>query len=419
MNNNRVKLLLLNAENKAIKEFEITQPNTILGRSPEANIVIESTEISRLHAKLINSPSGFFICDLNSTNGTFLNGDLLESEQVFQLKANDRINLGEIVLLFQTISLPTNSNNPQANNIPEAFSSSSMGNQVEINMSKSLNNHSQAKPIYLPPSPSQEIYPISNHELPLKQFGDNNNLSAEEQKLAEEIFGQIRSKNNNSGENWNKMNLFRQKINAVQNNKSNFQSSLDIDEHELFSQVLGNAPKAPVQTINNIIEPNLTSAPFNQSYNQQMNQMLKETSHNLPVNYSSAPAPLVHQSQEISQIQTPNYKTDLESYYYPEANNSNTANFPLEAYSFNPSLQNQDKDKDPFEALMFKEDDSVFSKFKGSPKELFNEKLKINKTEEKPSLLAGLKNYAIPIGVLIIALIITLIFAITHRPAFG
>ncbi len=410
MNNNRVKLLLLNADNKAIKEFEITQSNTIIGRSPEANIVIESTEISRLHAKLINSPSGFFICDLNSTNGTFLNGGLLEAEQMFQLKTNDQINLGEISLLFQAISLAGNSNNSIKNDILPPVNSSFDNNQPEIHMPNSLNNNYSQQPIYLPPSPSHAIHPIANQELPFQQSETNNGLSDEEQKLAEEIFGQIKNKNANSNESWHKMNLFRQKINAVQNNKSNFQaSSLDLNEHELFNQVLGNSTNTAVQTPNNIVQPNLSPLPFNQSYNQQMNVS------NLPTSYS--PPPVELPSQEISSIQVPNYKTDLESYYYPEANNSNPANFPVDAYSFDSKLDN--KNKDPFEALMFKEDDSVFSKFKGSPKELFNEKLKVIKTEDKPSLIASLKNYAIPIGVLIIALIITLIFGVSHRPAFG
>ena len=69
-----------------------------LGRSLEANVRLQDTAVSRKHAKITRKVRGYFLQDLRSGNGTMLNGVLIRNE--VQIKPNDRIKLGHIILQF-------------------------------------------------------------------------------------------------------------------------------------------------------------------------------------------------------------------------------------------------------------------------------------------------------------------------------
>jgi pSer/pThr/pTyr-binding forkhead associated (FHA) protein/ketosteroid isomerase-like protein len=73
-----------------------------IGRVAKNDIVIDDTEVSRNHARLISNGDGYIIEDLGSTNGTFVNGKKLSGQQA--LRAGDTINLGKsIVLIYQSL----------------------------------------------------------------------------------------------------------------------------------------------------------------------------------------------------------------------------------------------------------------------------------------------------------------------------
>jgi pSer/pThr/pTyr-binding forkhead associated (FHA) protein len=58
------------------------------------------TTVSRLHAVLENLPAGWCIRDLNSRNGTFLNGERIWGER--PLRPGDEIRVGRTMLVFRT-----------------------------------------------------------------------------------------------------------------------------------------------------------------------------------------------------------------------------------------------------------------------------------------------------------------------------
>lgn len=60
-------------------------------RNAQANGQIEAPGISRSHARITREGEQYYIEDLNSRNGTFLNGELLAYKQKKQLKAGDRV----------------------------------------------------------------------------------------------------------------------------------------------------------------------------------------------------------------------------------------------------------------------------------------------------------------------------------------
>lgn len=101
-------IILGNEENKKFNLFnekESIEPikeinNTInIGRENIVNeIVIEDKFVSHKHASIIQKGSKFFIKDNDSTNGTFVNEELIKGE--FSLNNQDRIRIGNTILKF-------------------------------------------------------------------------------------------------------------------------------------------------------------------------------------------------------------------------------------------------------------------------------------------------------------------------------
>ena len=73
------------------KSFRLTGRRTIIGRDQSCDIVLSDSSISRRHAVLEQRRKLYVIRDLNSTNGTFVNGIRI-TEKV--LKPEDEIKLG-------------------------------------------------------------------------------------------------------------------------------------------------------------------------------------------------------------------------------------------------------------------------------------------------------------------------------------
>ena len=59
------------------QEFKIDGVATI-GRSPDASVMVDDPGVSRLHARIRRSETGFEVEDLGSKNGTYLNGARIE-----------------------------------------------------------------------------------------------------------------------------------------------------------------------------------------------------------------------------------------------------------------------------------------------------------------------------------------------------
>lgn len=68
-----------------------------IGRTPDNEIPVELPEVSRRHARLSFENNGFTIKDLNSNNGTYVNGDRVPE---VRLKHGDRVQVGPAVFVF-------------------------------------------------------------------------------------------------------------------------------------------------------------------------------------------------------------------------------------------------------------------------------------------------------------------------------
>ncbi len=77
--------------------FKIEKPDSTVGRSSKADIHVNDVGISRKHARLIAYGQDVFIEDMDSANGTYLNGDLIDRR--IQLQEGDKITLGSSTIL--------------------------------------------------------------------------------------------------------------------------------------------------------------------------------------------------------------------------------------------------------------------------------------------------------------------------------
>ncbi len=91
------KLVLLH-EGKAIP-FDLKGAETIVGRLPECDIQLNSNTVSRKHARLSIEGSSYFLEDLGSGNGTFVNGKQITSR--VPITPNDRIKFGNLLVRFE------------------------------------------------------------------------------------------------------------------------------------------------------------------------------------------------------------------------------------------------------------------------------------------------------------------------------
>jgi Ca-activated chloride channel homolog len=71
--------------------------DTMIGRDASGAVVLDDPQASRRHARIFYQDDAYWIEDLNSTNGTRVNGETITKQQ---LQANDQISVGDAVLTF-------------------------------------------------------------------------------------------------------------------------------------------------------------------------------------------------------------------------------------------------------------------------------------------------------------------------------
>jgi hypothetical protein len=70
-----------------------------IGRSRESDVQIEDRYASSIHARVFSREARFFVEDMNSTNGTLLNGATLKGEA--ELIDGDTVQIGDTVFRFE------------------------------------------------------------------------------------------------------------------------------------------------------------------------------------------------------------------------------------------------------------------------------------------------------------------------------
>ena len=69
--------LVLSLDNQVLAEYNMNKERYTIGRLPDNDIRIDNSAVSGHHSLIINILNDSFLEDLNSTNGTYVNGKLI------------------------------------------------------------------------------------------------------------------------------------------------------------------------------------------------------------------------------------------------------------------------------------------------------------------------------------------------------
>jgi pSer/pThr/pTyr-binding forkhead associated (FHA) protein len=89
--------LVLSLDGQTLAEYNMTKERYTVGRLPDNDIRIDNAAVSGHHSLIINILNDSFLEDLNSTNGTYVNGKLIKKHA---LQHDDVITVGHHQLRF-------------------------------------------------------------------------------------------------------------------------------------------------------------------------------------------------------------------------------------------------------------------------------------------------------------------------------
>jgi len=87
------------------RELELSEGENIVGRDVDAAVRIDDPTVSRQHARLVVEGPRVSVEDLDSKNGSFVEGKRLEAPRV--LKSGDIVKFGSVVMTFRAYSPET------------------------------------------------------------------------------------------------------------------------------------------------------------------------------------------------------------------------------------------------------------------------------------------------------------------------
>lgn len=91
--------LTLSYNNQELHTYPVSTEKTLkIGRSDQNDIIIDETDVSNVHAEVEFDHDGFYLTDIQSKNGTFIDGELIISRK---LKNGNVITIGSYSLLFK------------------------------------------------------------------------------------------------------------------------------------------------------------------------------------------------------------------------------------------------------------------------------------------------------------------------------
>lgn len=92
---------------QAGRRYELDRPESVLGRHPECDVVIDVGAVSRYHCKVLGDGARFSVEDLNSRNGTFVNEQVIEGRKL--LEHGNLVRICDVVFTFHDHEPPASS----------------------------------------------------------------------------------------------------------------------------------------------------------------------------------------------------------------------------------------------------------------------------------------------------------------------
>lgn len=90
-------LRLASLQRSQYPDLELEKEKAVIGKKKDqVDLFLKQDCISRIHARLERQADGYFLTDLNSMNGTFVNGERLRPNEKRQIRAGDRISFASL-----------------------------------------------------------------------------------------------------------------------------------------------------------------------------------------------------------------------------------------------------------------------------------------------------------------------------------
>lgn len=137
------------------RQWMLKAPVVTLGRDASCGITLPDDSVSRTHAQITRQPGGYFVVDLESSNGVFLNGDQVTSPA--QIFSGDVLRLGDAILTVRGAEVGATPAPAARNDVSDAADS------VALHMR--IGTRGTSKPRLAPPrlSPEEPIGGNSPH----------------------------------------------------------------------------------------------------------------------------------------------------------------------------------------------------------------------------------------------------------------
>lgn len=90
-------VLLVRSGSEAGVRVLLQQDVTRLGRHPDSDVVLDDITVSRRHAEVVRTPTGYQVRDVGSLNGTYLNQDRVDEADLHQ---GDELQVGKYRMVF-------------------------------------------------------------------------------------------------------------------------------------------------------------------------------------------------------------------------------------------------------------------------------------------------------------------------------
>jgi two-component system, NtrC family, sensor kinase len=96
-------LYQIRGDGEEVEHWEIGDKPVVVGRGPRADVRIEDERLSREHFAVSREANAFVVCDLNSRNGTWVEGQRVSRSE---LRSSDTIRAGRTRFLFKEGLVP-------------------------------------------------------------------------------------------------------------------------------------------------------------------------------------------------------------------------------------------------------------------------------------------------------------------------
>lgn len=97
--------VIITDQNNIKRQYDITSNIIKLGREPDNNIVISDKKVSRSHLVIIKNRNTYTVRDLNSRNGTYINGKKIIPGRIYNLNENDTVRIGDTKITLSLTGL--------------------------------------------------------------------------------------------------------------------------------------------------------------------------------------------------------------------------------------------------------------------------------------------------------------------------